>query len=89
MYIRLPVIDQDDLELTPVAGIHHPRTVHHADGVTGRQTATGGNQSGVAFGDGDGDARRHHRPLPGFEYYIITGMEINPGITIMSGNRDG
>ena len=75
------MVDQNHLELAPVAGVDQPRRVEAGHAVAQRQTAAGQDEPGVPLRDGHRDSRRHQRPAaPGRQHDGLAGHQVRSGI---------
>ena len=78
------MVDENDPDLAPESAVDETGTIDHPDPVPDGESGTRCHQAGVARGDGDGDTRRHHGPLPSGETDTVAGIEIYPAITRVS-----
>ncbi len=84
MYCRTGiVVDEANLDLTPVSGIHSTWGVHDRKTGPNGETRPRVNQSDGALREGDGDARTHENPLAGLDRHINRGEQVSPGVAWM------
>ena len=60
-------VQENDADLTAIAGVDQPRRVQDADPVTGRESRSRQHEAGMTRGDLDRDSRRDGGPLTGAE----------------------
>ena len=73
-------VEQGDLDLAAVAGIHRPGRVDDRDPVLRRQAAARHDERDEALGKGDAHAGAHERALPGFEPHRLGGHQVGAGV---------
>jgi hypothetical protein len=78
------VVDQDDVDLSPIPGINQPGAIDDPNPEAGRQTTTRDHHSGVPNRDRHCDAGWHHRPRTRLESDVIARIEVNTSIAGMS-----
>ena len=77
-------VDQQDRQLVPVPGVDQSGRVEAGHPVTQGQAAPRLDEAGVALGEGQGDAGRHHRPSPvRLEEHLDPGHQVGPGVAGM------
>jgi hypothetical protein len=81
------MVDQDDLDLPPVAGIDHPGPVDDAYARPSGVPAPGYHETGVPFGDCNGETGGHTYSLTGGDLESFPGGQIEAGITWVGSNR--
>lgn len=82
------MVDQADLDLTPVSGIHRSGRVDHAQSRFDRQTRPRVHEPGTAFGKSDRDARTDERPFSRPQLEVGGRDQIRTGITGSGVGRD-
>jgi hypothetical protein len=83
-------VQQDDLDLVAVTGVDEPRGIGHGDAVAQRQAAAREHEAGVPLRDGDGQARRDHRPpAAGSDDRVLSGQEVEAGVARPRVRREG
>ena len=81
-------VEQQDANLTPIAGIDQTGSVDQGDAVLQSQTRPGKHQTGMTLGYLDSQARLHLPPLARSNVSRFRGMKIETGVTRGRSNRD-
>ena len=74
-------VEQGDLDLAAVAGIHRPGRVDDRDAVLGGEAAARHDERHVAVGQGDPHAGADERAPAGFEAHRLGGHQVGAGVT--------
>ena len=82
-------VDQVDLDLPAVPGVHRPRGVQRGHAVPGRQPGPRVHERGVARGQGDRDAGRHEGARTGLQRHVRPGVQVRPGVAGVGVAGDG
>jgi hypothetical protein len=77
-------VEQRDLYLPAIAGVHRPRGVHDGDPVAGGQPRARMHERRVTGGQRDGDAGRDQGTLPRRQVHVLSRAQIRAGIARMS-----
>jgi hypothetical protein len=77
----MPVVDENDANLTAVIGIYGSGCIHQRDPMTQRKAASGANLGLIPFRDGNCETGRDKNALtrPQYNWRIKNRMKIHPG----------
>jgi hypothetical protein len=79
----LAMVDQQDLNFTPVTGVDQTRRVHKPDAAPAGVAAARKHKSGVARWNRNRDSGRDCGSFPGGEDDVVASGQIQPGVTLM------
>jgi len=82
------VINQHDLDFSPISGIDHTGRINQTDAVFEGQPTSGHHQRGKPGWEGNGSSSGHQHPLPRLEGASLRGAQISSGITGVGILRD-
>jgi hypothetical protein len=77
-------VDEEDLELVPVARVDEAGRVEAGDAVAQGQAAAGLHEPGVALGEGEGDPGRDQRPAAASaQHRSLSGQDVEAGVALL------
>jgi len=74
------VVDDDHLDLAPVAGVNRARCVHQPESGASRQPGAGVYERGIAGRQRDGQTCRNNGTHSGFECHVLSRHDVGAGI---------